>query len=163
EALNAACTRQLPVLFHVEDNGYAISVPVEVETAGGDISRLVRSFPGLHVASIDGTDFFVSLRAMREAVAYVRARKGPALVHSHVIRPYSRSLYDDERLYKTPAEREAETRRDPIPRFADFLRQHELASAAELTDIQTEIDREINDAAEAALKARKPPKSTAAA
>src|SRR5262245_3867346 len=75
EALNAACTRQLPVLFHVEDNGYAISVPVEVETAGGDISRLVRSFPGLHVASIDGTDFFVSLRAMREAVAYVRARK----------------------------------------------------------------------------------------
>ena len=87
EALNATCTRQLPVLFLVEDNGYAISVPVEVQTPGGDISRLVRSFPGLHVQSIDGTDFFASLRAMREAAAYVRARKGPALVHARVIRP----------------------------------------------------------------------------
>jgi len=92
EALNVACTKKLPVLFLVEDNGYAISVPVEVQTAGGDISKLVRSFPGLHVDSIDGTDFFASLRAMREATAYVRARKGPALVHAHVIRPYSHSL-----------------------------------------------------------------------
>ena len=79
EALNATCIKQLPVLFLVEDNGYAISVPVEVQTAGGDISRLVRSFPGLHVDSIDGTDFFASLRAMREATAYVRARKGPGV------------------------------------------------------------------------------------
>src|SRR4029077_3389922 len=115
---NAACLRHLPVLFLVEDNGYAISVPVEFQTAGGDISRLVRSFPGLHVDSIDGTDFFVSLRAMREAVAYVRARKGPALVHAHVIRPYSHSLSDDEKLYKTPAERDMEARRDPIARLA---------------------------------------------
>jgi 2-oxoisovalerate dehydrogenase E1 component len=88
ESLNVACTRQLPVLFLVEDNGYAISVPVETQTAGGDISRLVRSFPGLHVESVDGTDFMASLRAMHEAVAYVRARKGPALVHAHVTRPY---------------------------------------------------------------------------
>ena len=107
EALNVACTKHLPVLFLVEDNGYAISVPVEVQTAGGDISRLVRGFPGLHVDSIDGTDFFDSLRAMREAAAYVRARKGPALVHARVIRPYSHSLSDDEKLYKPPAEREA--------------------------------------------------------
>ena len=114
EALNAACLKQLPVLFLVEDNGYAISVPVEVQTPGGDISRLVRSFPGLHVDSIDGTDFFASLRAMREADAYVRARKGPAFVHARVIRPYSHSLSDDEKLYKTPAEREAEAKRDPI-------------------------------------------------
>src|SRR4029079_773146 len=100
EALNVTCIRALPVLFLVEDNGYAISVPVEVETAGGDISRLVRSFPGLHVASVDGTDFAESLRAMREAAAYVRARKGPAFVHAHVVRPYSHSLSDDEQLYK---------------------------------------------------------------
>ncbi len=92
EALNVACIKQLPILFLVEDNGYAISVPVEVQTAGGDISRLVRSFPGLHVDSIDGTDFFASLDAMRAATAYVRARKGPAFVHAKVIRPYSHSL-----------------------------------------------------------------------
>ena len=104
ESLNVACIKKLPLLYLVEDNGYAISVPVEFQTAGGDISRLVRSFPGLHVDSIDGTDFFASLRAMREATAYVRAHKGPALVHARVIRPYSHSLSDDEKLYKTPAE-----------------------------------------------------------
>jgi len=95
EALNTAVTKRLPVLFLVEDNGYAISVPVEVQTPGGDISRLVRSFPGLHVDSIDGTDFFASLRAMREATDYVRARKGPAFVHTRVIRPSSHWLSDD--------------------------------------------------------------------
>src|SRR5207342_1016000 len=100
ESLNAACCKRLPVLFLVEDNGYAISVPVEVQTAGGDVSRLVRSFPGLHVESVDGTDFFASLRAMREAAAYVRSRKGPAFVHARVVRPYSHSLSDDEKLYK---------------------------------------------------------------
>jgi 2-oxoisovalerate dehydrogenase E1 component len=162
EGVSTACTKLLPVLFLVEDNGYAISVPVEVETPGGDISRLMRSYPGLRVDSVDGTDFFASLRTMREATAYVRARKGPALVHAHVIRPYSHSLSDDERLYKTPAEREAEALRDPIGRFAEFLRSNGLASAADLTALHAEIDREIDEAAQVALKAPKPPKDTAA-
>src|SRR5437899_4383536 len=143
EALNVACSKQLPILFLVEDNGYAISVPVEVQTAGGDISRLVRGFPSLHVDSIDGTDFFASLDAMREATAYVRARKGPALVHARVIRPYSHSLSDDEKLYKTPADREAEARRDPIGRFSEFLRANSLASDADLSAIAADIDREL--------------------
>src|SRR3954470_2666058 len=161
EALSVACTRKLPVLFLVEDNGYAISVPVEVETPGGDISRIVQSYPGLHVDSVDGTDFFASLRTMRDAAAYVRARQGPALVHAHVVRPYSHSLSDDERLYKTPAEREAEARRDPIARFAEFLRSNELATAGDFTAMHAEIDREIDEAAQAALAAARPPKSTA--
>src|SRR5712691_4048265 len=96
ESLSSTCIKQLPVLFLVEYNGYAISVPVEVQTPGGDISRLVRSFPGLHVDSIDGTDFFASYRSLRAAAAYVRGRQGPALVHARVIRPYSHSLSDDE-------------------------------------------------------------------
>src|SRR5499427_5076566 len=140
EALNIACTRKLPILFLVEDNGYAISVPVDVQTAGGDISRLVKSFPGLHVDSIDGTEFFTSLRAMRSATEYVRARKGPAFVHARVIRPYSHSLSDDEKLYKPPAEREAEARRDPIRRFSEFLTSNGLASDRELTDLATEVE-----------------------
>src|SRR3954454_11127235 len=161
EALNAACVKQLPVLFLVEDNGYAISVPVEVETAGGDISRLVRSFPGLHVASIDGTDFFESLRAVREAAAYVRSRQGPAFVHARVIRPYSHSLSDDEKLYKPPAEREAEARRDPIARFKQFLLSNAVATDEELKAIEADVDREVNEAALQALAAPKPPKSSA--
>ncbi len=162
EALNTTCAKQLPVLFLVEDNGYAISVPVEFQTPGGDISRILRSLPSLHIDSIDGTDFFASLRAMRTAAAYVRARKGPALVHAHVIRPYSHSLSDDERLYKTPAEREAEARRDPLQRFTEFLRAESLATGAELAAIGAELDREIEDAVLEALKAPKPPVSSAA-
>lgn len=161
EALNTACIRQLPILFLVEDNGYAISVPVEFQTAGGSISRLVRSFPGLHVDEVDGTDFFASLRSVREAVDYVRARRGPALVHAHVTRPYSHSLSDDEKLYKTPAEREAEARRDPIARFAELLKKEGLAGDAELGAIAADVDREVNEAARVALDAPKPPKDTA--
>jgi 2-oxoisovalerate dehydrogenase E1 component len=161
EALSSACTKALPVLFLVEDNGYAISVPVEVQTPGGDISRLVRSFPGLHVDSVDGTDFFASLSAMRDATAYVRARKGPAFLHARVIRPYSHSLSDDEKLYKPPAEREAEARRDPIARFAEFLEQNGLATDADLATMAAEIDREIDEAARKALAAPKPAKGTA--
>src|SRR5215212_317911 len=161
EALNATCTKQLPVLFLVEDNGDAISVPVEVQTAGGDISRLVRSFPGLHVDSIDGTDFFVSLRAIRTAAEYVRSRQGPAFVHARVIRPYSHSLSDDEKLYKPPAEREAEAKRDPIVRFADFLKENGLATEEDLAAMGADVEREINDAALKALAAPKPPKNSA--
>ncbi|MQA31318.1 MAG: dehydrogenase [Luteitalea sp.] len=161
EAINVACVKQLPVLFLVEDNGYAISVPVEVETAGGDISRLVRSFPGLHVESVDGTDFLSSLRVMRAAASYVRARKGPALVHARVVRLYSHSLSDDEKLYKPPAEREAEARRDPITRFAELLQQNGWASPEDLAALDQEVVREIDDAAQAALRAPKPPKSSA--
>src|SRR5438093_907335 len=161
EAINATCTKQLPVLFLVEDNGYAISVPVEVDTAGGDISRLVRSFPGLHVDSIDGTDFLASYRSLRDATAYVRARKGPAFVHARVTRPYSHSLSDDEKLYKPPAEREAEARRDPIGRFAEFLRANGLATDDDLKAMAADVEREVNDAAVAAQAAPKPAKSTA--
>jgi 2-oxoisovalerate dehydrogenase E1 component len=162
ESLNTACTRRLPVLYLIEDNGYAISVPVEVQTPGGDVSRLLAAFPGLHVASVDGTDFFASLRVMREAVAYVRARKGPAVVHARVIRPYSHSLSDDEKLYKTPQEREAEARRDPITRFAEFLRHNGLATAVEIESINGEVQREIDEAAMEALQAPRPARSSAA-
>jgi 2-oxoisovalerate dehydrogenase E1 component len=161
ESLNAACLKHLPVLVLVEDNGYAISVPVEFQTAGGDISRLVRSFPGLHVESVDGTDFFASLRALRDAAAYVRARRGPALVHAHVVRPYSHSLSDDERLYKTPAEREAEAARDPLKRFTEFLHTNRVATEQELATILAGVEAEVNDAADAALHAARPSRESA--
>jgi len=161
ESMNAACLRHAPVLFLIEDNGYAISVPVEAQTPGGDISRLLRPFPGLHVDSVDGTDFIASLTAMREAVAYVRARKGPAVVHAHVTRPYAHSYTDDETLYKTPAEREAEARRDPVKRMAEYLTSHGVATDAELNSILADVEAEVNDAANRALEAPKPARSTA--
>jgi len=161
ESLNTACTRNLPVLYLVEDNGYAISTPVEVQTPGGDLSRVVSGFPNLQVYRCDGTDYLASCDTMREAVAHVRSRKGPALVHAKVIRPYSHSLSDDEKLYKTKEEREAEARRDPIARLRDLLLAEELASAEELAQLAGDVEREVNEAAEQALAAAKPEPDTA--
>jgi len=162
EALNTACVRKLPVIILVEDNGYAISVPVEVQTPGGDISRVVEHFPNLRVLRCDGTDYLASHRTMRDAVAHTRARKGPVLVHATVVRPYSHSLSDDEKLYKTTAERDAEARRDPLVRMRHFLEQEELATDEELADMLASIEREVNQAADGALAAPKPEPDTAA-
>jgi 2-oxoisovalerate dehydrogenase E1 component len=156
EALNAACLKRLPVLFLVEDNGYAISVPVEAQTAGGNISRLVRDYPGLYVEECDGTDPLVSYDVLRRAAEYCRVRKGPALVHAHVTRPYSHSLSDDDKLYKTAAEREDEAHRDPIPRFGLFLVREGILDEHELERLEAEVDREILEATDYALAAELP-------
>jgi 2-oxoisovalerate dehydrogenase E1 component len=161
EALNTACQRLAPMLFMVEDNGYAISVPVEVQTAGGDVSRLVESFPNLKLWRCDGTDFLESYRTLGEAVAWVRRERKPAFVHAKVIRPYSHSLSDDERLYKTPDEREAESRRDPLTRMRQFLLSEGLAAQADLDAVAADVDRDIADATATALAAPKPSAETA--
>jgi 2-oxoisovalerate dehydrogenase E1 component len=156
EGLSTACTRRLPVVFLIEDNGYAISVPVAAQTPGGDISRLVRSFPHLLVVDVDGSDPLASLTAMREAAAYCRKRQGPALVHARVTRPYSHSQSDDHSKYRTKAELEEERRQDPIPRFAAVLESAGVATAAELEALHAAVDAEIDAAVEAALAAPKP-------
>ena len=161
ESLNSACTLKLPIVYMIEDNGYAISVPVEVQTAGGDLSKLVASFPGLFVQSIDGCDFLGSYKAMTAAVNYARARKGPALVHAKVIRPYSHSLSDDEKLYKTSEERAQEATRDPIIRLATFLVAEEIATEDELKAIVREVEQEVTAAADQAVNAEKPARETA--
>ena len=161
EALNAACVAKLPVLFMIEDNGYAISVPVEVQTAGGDMSKLVESFPGLKVVRCDGTDVFDSTRAAQEALDWCRSRSGPALIHAKVVRPYSHSLSDDEKLYKTAAERAAEAAKDPITKLATHLKAEGFATDADLEAIAKAVDAEVNAAADAAVKATKPAKDTA--
>ncbi len=160
EALDAACTKKLPVVFVVEDNGYAISVPVEVNTPGGSISKLVRGYPGLFVAETDGCDFLDSYDAFRWAVAYARERKGPALVHAHVVRPYSHSLSDDERLYKTEAERKKEAERDPVEALARLLRSEGLATEEELSAVKAACDAEVDDAADRALREPQPSPET---
>jgi 2-oxoisovalerate dehydrogenase E1 component len=162
ESLNTACTRKVPVLYLVEDNGYAISVPVDVQTPGGDVSRIVEGFPGLRVFRCDGTDYLASYGTLGNAVAHVRERKGPALVHATVTRPYSHSLSDNEELYKTAAEREAEALRDPLVRMRQFLKAQGLASDDDLADLQAGVEREVNQAAEQAVNAPKPEPETAA-
>jgi 2-oxoisovalerate dehydrogenase E1 component len=156
ESLNVACAKKLPLLYLIEDNGYAISVPIEVQTAGGSISKLVRGFPGLHVAECDGTDPFESFSACKEAVQYCRERRGPALVHAHVTRPYSHSLSDDEKLYKAPEEREEEARRDPISKMALRLVRDGILDQKQIESLEAEVDEEVREAADQALAAEQP-------
>ncbi len=157
ESLNVACAKKLPLLYLIEDNGYAISVPIEVQTAGGNISKLVREFPGLHVGECDGTDPFESYAACKEAVQYCRERRGPALIHAHVTRPYSHSLSDDEKLYKSPEEREEEARRDPVSKFALFLVREGILDQKQIESLEAEIDNEVREATDQALAAEAPP------
>ncbi|MDQ1557061.1 MAG: 2-oxoisovalerate dehydrogenase component, partial [Pyrinomonadaceae bacterium] len=161
EALNTASNLKLPVLFLVEDNGYAISVPVEVQTAGGDVSRLVAGFPDLYLQKCDGTDPVESLETLQRAVEYCRARRGPALVHAKVIRPYSHSLSDDEKLYRPDEERTSDAERDPVKRFGALLIEEGFVTQEELQKLKDEIDAAINEAADLALQSPQPAPETA--
>jgi 2-oxoisovalerate dehydrogenase E1 component len=161
EALNTACNLKLPVIFLIEDNGYAISVPVEVQTAGGDVSKLLEGFPNLLIQKCDGTDPLESLDAMQRAVEFCRSRRGAALVHAKVIRPYSHSLSDDEKLYRPDEERTSDAERDPIKRFGAQLVEEGYVTQDELQRIKDEVDREVTEAADRALSSPQPAPDTA--
>ena len=162
ESMNTACNLKLPVVYLVEDNGYAISVPVEVNTAGGSISKLLTGFPDLYIQQVDGCDLLASYEALQKAVAYARERKGPALVHAKVIRPYSHSLSDDEVMYRPDEERNAEAARDPITVYPKWLVDEGYASEAEIKAIQESVDAEVLAATDDALAQPQPAPETAA-
>ncbi len=156
EALNTASNEMLPVVFCIEDNGYAISVPVEANTPGGNISRLVANFPNFYFAEADGADPVACLAAFRAAAAHCRAGHGPALVHGHCIRPYAHSLSDDDKLYRSVAERQADALRDPIACLQMRLLREGVLTTAQINDLEQAVDREVAQAAERALAAPLP-------
>jgi len=156
ESLNTASNAKLPVVYVVEDNGYAISTPVEANTPGGNISRLIANFPNFHFAEVDGTDPIASYAAMVEAVAYCRAGNGPALVHGHVVRPYSHSMSEDERDYRTREEIEADALRDPISKMQVWLLREGILDAEGIDALERKVDREVQEAADRAVSAAFP-------
>jgi len=160
EAMNTASNRKLPVLFVIEDNGYAISVPVEVQTAGGNISRLVEGFPNFHFEEIDGTDPVACYAAFARASAHCRAGEGPGFVHAHVIRPYSHSLSDDERLYRPDAERNLDAARDPITRMQMFLIREGILDEKGINKLEKQVEDELQIAVDQALEAAPPTPDT---
>jgi 2-oxoisovalerate dehydrogenase E1 component len=161
EALNTACNLKLPVLFLLEDNGYAISVPVEVQTAGGDVSRLVKGFPNLYLQRCDGTNALESLAVMKRAVQNCREGKGPSFVHAKVIRPYSHSLSDDEKAYRPDEERTADAERDPVKRFGAVLIDEKVIDQDGLQKIKDEVEALISEATDQALASPQPDPDTA--
>ena len=156
EAMNAAALNKLPVIFCIQDNGYAISVPIEMQTAGGSISRLVSGFPNFHFEEVDGTDPVASCAAFQRAAQYCRERHGPAFVHAHVIRPYSHSLSDDERLYRPDSERERDAARDPVSRTQMFLLREGILDAKGINDLEKKVEEELQIAVDQALDALPP-------
>jgi 2-oxoisovalerate dehydrogenase E1 component len=160
ESLNSACNLKLPVVYIIQDNGYAISVPVEVNTAGGSISKLVTGFPNLKIIEVDGCDPLASYDAVAEATEWARHRHGPALVHAHVIRPYSHSLSDDEVHYRSADERTADAERDPLVTFPEYLMAEGIATEAELERIREEVSEEVTVATDTALASPQPATDT---
>jgi 2-oxoisovalerate dehydrogenase E1 component len=156
EALNAVALNKLPVIFCVQDNGYAISVPVEVQTAGGSISRLVSGFPNFHFEEVDGTDPVASYGAFQRAAQYCREGHGPAFVHAHVIRPYSHSLSDDERLYRPDTERERDSARDPVSRTQMFLLREGILDEKGINELEKKVEEELQAVVDQALEALPP-------
>jgi 2-oxoisovalerate dehydrogenase E1 component len=156
ESLNTASNGKLPVVYVVEDNQYAISTPVEVNTPGGNISRLIANFPNFHFAEIDGTDPIASYKAMVEAVAYCRAGNGPALVHGHVIRPYSHSLSEDERDYRSAEELEKDSLQDPISKMQMWLLREGILDADAINKLERQVDEEVQRAADKAVMSKLP-------
>jgi len=156
EALNTASNRKLPVIFMIEDNGYAISVPVEINTPGGNISRLVANFPNFHFEEVDGTDPEASLRAFQRAAEHCRAGAGPAFVHGHCVRIYSHSQSDDDKLYRSASEREADAMRDPIAKLQMRLLRENILTAEQINALEKQLEREAAEAADRALEAPLP-------
>jgi 2-oxoisovalerate dehydrogenase E1 component len=156
EAMNSAANLKLPVLFLCEDNEYAISVPVEVNTAGGNISKLVANFPNFYFAEVDGTDPVESYGALAKAVEHCRSGKGPAFVHGHVIRPYSHSLSDDEKLYRPDTERQKDALKDPITRMQMFLIREGILDEKGIDALEKSVDDEIQRATDKVLQAAIP-------
>jgi 2-oxoisovalerate dehydrogenase E1 component len=156
ESLNTASNAKLPVVYVVEDNKYAISTPVEANTPGGNISRLIANFPNFHFAEIDGTDPIACYAAMVDAVAYCRAGRGPALVHGHVVRPYSHSLSDDERQYRSEEEVQADAARDPLSKMQMWLLREGILDAEGINRLEQQVDDEVQRATDHALAAALP-------
>ncbi len=160
EALNTASNRRLPIIFSVQDNQYAISVPVEVQTSGGNISRIVSGFPNFHFEEVDGTDPVIVYAAFQRAADHCRSGQGPAFVHAHVIRPYSHSLSDDERLYRPDSERQADAARDPVHRLQMFLLREGILDEKGINKIEKEVEEQIQADTDRALEAAPPQPET---
>jgi 2-oxoisovalerate dehydrogenase E1 component len=161
EAVTTACVNKLPVFFLVEDNGYAISVPVEVQTPGGNITKAIGGMHGLHVLECDGRDYLDSYAAVRDALRHLRGGQGPVLLRAQVTRPYAHSMSDDEASYKTKAERDAEAAQDCLRVFAAWLVEDEVIDRAGLDALRASVDEQVTAGSAAAQEAAKPAPETA--
>ncbi|HHP7238898.1 alpha-ketoacid dehydrogenase subunit alpha/beta [Longibacter sp.] len=161
EALNWATRRQAPVLFFVQDNKYAISVPVEDQTAGGTAYKLARGYDGLTRMRVDGTDFFAAASAAEAAMNHIRSGKGPVCLVADVVRLYPHSSSDDHSKYRTPDELEADRDIDPIDRLQHTLTDAGLLTDGEADEMRDDVRKQVDEAADWAKQQADPSPDTA--
>jgi len=152
EAITTASVNKLPVMFVVEDNGFAISVPVSVQTPSGSISKALKDFPGLEIFTCNGSCPIESFDTVTKAANYIRSGKGPVLVHASCTRPYSHSLSDDHKYYRTTKELDDEKEIDVFNSYPKFLIESKVFSKKEVDAIIDDIDKEVKEAIKEAIK-----------
>lgn len=148
EAVNWAARDAFPVIFFVQDNKFAISVPVAHQTAGASITEATGGFKGLERFEVDGSNFFEVYAAMHKAVERARKGGGPSLVHAHVVRLLPHSSSDDQFKYRSKEDIERDKARDPIPMMTHILIEEGYITDKEANDIQKEVKHAVDAAAE---------------
>lgn len=163
EAVNWASRSKLPVLFIIENNKYAISVPVSLQSGGRghSVSEMMAGYANLYRARIDGTDYIECIEKVREAIDYIKSGKGPALIEAEVVRLQSHSSSDDQKKYRSVEELERDLQRDPIQLFYKKLLSQQIVSEEEFKKLKNDVEREINEASDWAIKAADPKVETA--
>ncbi len=161
EALNWASREKAPVVFLVEDNGYAISVPVRDQTAGGKVANLGRGYDDLVTVEVDGCDLVASYEVMKAAVARARTGDGPTLVVANVVRLLPHSSSDDQRKYRLEAELTKDKARDPIPALKKLILERNASTELELVELEARVKQAIDDAADRAEASPSPARDTA--
>lgn len=152
EALNWASRDKLPVIFHIEDNKYAISVHISEQTAGGSVYKLAAGFENLARERVNGTDFFESYEVFQKAVKRARSGKGPTIIVSEVVRLLPHSSSDDHRKYRTPEELEEDRGKDPILNFVLSCTDNGIISTDEFDAVQEETKKQVDKAADWAME-----------
>ena len=148
EALNWASRDKTPVIFHIENNGYAISVPIEDQTAGGSVYKISAGYDNLARFNVNGTDFFETHLAFKKAVERARKGKGPSLIQSDVVRLLPHSSSDDQRKYRPEEDLEADRKRDPLLVFANTCIHEKISTLEEFDAIIEKVKTEVDSDAE---------------
>lgn len=160
EAVNWAAREKFPVIFMVQNNGYAISVPVQEQIAGGSLYRLMDGYPNMKKFAVDGTDFVESYKAAKEAVEHCRSGQGPAFIEASCVRLFPHSSSDDPKKYRPAGEIEEDKKRDPLPKFERFLVEQRVLTLKQAEALRAEVRTEVEAAAEYAEAATSPTADT---
>jgi 2-oxoisovalerate dehydrogenase E1 component len=160
EALNWASRDQLPVIFVIQNNKYAISVPVKTQIAGGSIYQLASGYSGLNRFVVDGTDLLLSYQTARQALQIVRAKKGPALIEAHTVRLLAHSSSDSDKKYRSEQEIQKDRSHDPLIKLEKQLIQKKILNLNEIESTHEAIKNEVNLAAEEAERMPVPQKES---